>query len=301
MPTRYPGLRRSKSRTPKTPRERDHGRRLPHAVRAIERQKEKAGLLAPLMEFETPEERIQRFNASEARGLLTARDRQAAEWRRARSLLRSLPLEERRRAVEAWNAAPYPTSAEYLLGFLGKRDWERPRMSWEPDWATRLWILPCSETRERDTERLPASRRFRSPLYRLLSLVTGQVQGLTAMVVSAERGLLYSWEQAGAADRSMDAARAALLSGGRWREAARQRLYGLLQGSGRPPFEGVCVTGTEDHQAVVRAWDEAGLFGEAPLLYAEGSEDDQLRASAAWLGIDLSPPEPEPGSQVRLF
>lgn len=83
---------------------RDPRRQIPHARRAIERARVKAGLFADLQTWPTPEERVASVRESAERAHARARGVRARELLAVRARLRELPPAVRRAVILAWNA-----------------------------------------------------------------------------------------------------------------------------------------------------------------------------------------------------
>ena len=95
-------------------------RRLASAKRAIERQRQSWGLFADVM---TPqdaslEERLARIDDECDRFWSQLRRFVAGEWRKGRTVLRSLPAERRAELLAEWQRCNWPGDATYFLDFL---------------------------------------------------------------------------------------------------------------------------------------------------------------------------------------
>ncbi|MFB3816175.1 MAG: hypothetical protein ACE147_00810 [Candidatus Methylomirabilales bacterium] len=96
-------------------------RRLAAARKAIQRERDKAGLFAFELPKVTPEERCKAWDKGADEWWTHLRDFNAKQWREGRRILFAMPAERRRTIVERWNAAPYPGSSEYFLEFMNGR------------------------------------------------------------------------------------------------------------------------------------------------------------------------------------
>lgn len=85
------------------PRPAPSPRRMAAAQKAIERQRQNAGLLADWVVTETAEERIRRIDESTARHFQCMRNADAATWKRARRALYQLPEPTQKRLLIKWN------------------------------------------------------------------------------------------------------------------------------------------------------------------------------------------------------
>ena len=97
-------------------------RRLAHARRTLERERAGWGMFADQMEFETPEERIDRLDADLQDYFQGLRDHNAAMWRRGRRALFCLPPERHQELIQEWNRMHWmPGTCEYFLDFLSHK------------------------------------------------------------------------------------------------------------------------------------------------------------------------------------
>jgi hypothetical protein len=272
------------------PDRRDPHRQLPHARRAIARAREKTGFLADLQTWPTPEERVAAFRENALRGRARARSARAQELIRVRARLRELPPHVRRAVILAWNARTLPGDhlEPFIDRFLRGEITPVPELLLPAD----LLVLGCTAARDPSPERMPARRRFQGETMRFATGGTLLERGLSIVILSAELGLLRTWEGERGNDVlgpngiSMTAARAAELAAES--EAASAFLHAVLVGLGaeeRPPYRKVLVGGSALHQSVVEAWERAGVFRGAPLVYLPTPDPGQCAALASLYGI----------------
>ena len=96
-------------------------RRLAMAKRALEREREKAPLFADEITKEqpTPTERILQLEERAKRMFQRLRNFEACQWKRARKLLRTLPLESQRKFLDYWNNEwNGPHTSEYFADLV---------------------------------------------------------------------------------------------------------------------------------------------------------------------------------------
>lgn len=93
-------------------------KRLKLVARYIEQSRQKMGLFADFTEMPTTEQRIREQTDSYNKWVKEYRQHQAAEWRRARKIVYSLPPEQRNEVLEAWNNSKRPAEPAYLLDYL---------------------------------------------------------------------------------------------------------------------------------------------------------------------------------------
>ncbi|MBW3596954.1 MAG: hypothetical protein KY475_06730 [Planctomycetes bacterium] len=98
-------------------------RRLRAAENALRRERERHPLFADEVAANqpTPEERLAAVEANQVAHWQRIRDHAARTWRAARSILGSLPANEREKLLREWATAPYPPRAEYFADFLWRR------------------------------------------------------------------------------------------------------------------------------------------------------------------------------------
>lgn len=93
--------------------------RIAAAARAIQRERERAGLFVDeLGPRETPEERVARLDQEAAAYWQRLRDGHARAWREARRQLYDLPEEQKRAILDVWQRGVYPATPEYLLDLI---------------------------------------------------------------------------------------------------------------------------------------------------------------------------------------
>lgn len=269
---------------------RDPRRQLPHARRVIARAREKAGFLADLQTWPTPEERVETFRESAARGRARARTARARELRGVRARLRALPTDVRRAVILAWNARRLP--GDHLQSFIGR--FLRGEVTPVPELVlpADLLILGCTAARDPSTAPMPARRRFQSETIRFATGGALLDRGLGIVILCAEMGLLRTWEgerdgqRLGPSGPSMTDAHAMALAGNV--AAASALLHSMLVGRDdeqRPPYRMVLVGGSALHQAVVAAWEKAGVFRGAQIRYLPHPDAEQCAALACHYGI----------------
>lgn len=98
-------------------------RRLASARRKLERQAEALPLFAEQIRAEqpTPEEVVQKADASWKRFVQMDRRHDAERWLTGRRLLRELPAERRAELIAEWNAKKCPAAPHYFMDFLWQR------------------------------------------------------------------------------------------------------------------------------------------------------------------------------------
>jgi len=102
--------------------------RLAAAARAVRREQEAMPLFPELRQFDSVDERIEIVNEEEAGFRTRMRAVRADNWKRARSLRRSLPASTREGVRRIWNGGCQPRDPVYLLSMLreakeGKCPW----------------------------------------------------------------------------------------------------------------------------------------------------------------------------------
>ena len=280
-------------------------RQLRHARRAIERAREKAGLLADLYDFPTPEERVAAVRENARISRAQARSDHARELLAARKRLRELPTDIRRAVLLSWNARHLP--ADYLLGFIDR--FLRGEIPPVPELilSADLLILGCTASRDPSPARMPAWRRFSSHTMRFAGGGSLLGRGLDIVILSGELGLLHCWESErdgrilGADGPTLGSDRAAALAGEPAEAAAF--LHACLVGPGdeeRPPYRRVFVGGGTLHQQVVLAWERADAFRGAAVSYLPLDDTAQRDALAAIFGISLVAPATRPAQLTLL-
>ncbi len=91
-------------------------RRLAAARRALTRQAEAVALFPDLQPTETPQQRCDRFDLEGITMVRRWRDAEAARWRRARRILRTLTTEQRAQVHARFSLNRFmPKTAVYLL------------------------------------------------------------------------------------------------------------------------------------------------------------------------------------------
>lgn len=94
-------------------------RRMAAAQRSIDKDKEQYALFPDLIRFNTPLERIKSMNKIAHDALQTRRNHRAANWIKARKIIRSLPTLQRDGALKYWNhGTQCPADPSTLLDFL---------------------------------------------------------------------------------------------------------------------------------------------------------------------------------------
>lgn len=143
---------------------------------------------------------------------------------------------------------------------------------------------------------MPARRRYVGEAIRFAGGEALLGRGLSVVILSAELGLLYTWEGEragqvlGPLGTTMTRGRAAEMA--QDGAAAGAFLHSHLVGSGeeeRPPYRKVLVGGSTLHQEVVEAWERAGVFRGAEMLYLPEGDPAQRNALAALYGISPAP------------
>lgn len=133
--------------------------RLAAAAKAIQRERDRAGLFVEeLGPKETPEERIARVDIEMAAHWQRMRDWVARRWRSVRKEFYSLPRELRLRIREEWRACGWPGDPAYFAEFLrwqlaGKR-WQYSGSDKEPGQAA--FGEPEAVTQPAGEERQPS-------------------------------------------------------------------------------------------------------------------------------------------------
>ncbi len=274
--------------------ERDPRRQVPHARRAIERARTKAGLFADLQQWPTPEERVAHFRETAERGRLRARSERAHELVRARARIRELPQDVRRAVILAWNARRLP--GEYLLSFIDR--FLRGEITPVPELVlpADLLILGCMSARDPSERRMPVTRRYIGEALRLAGGEALLGRGLSVVILTAELGLLRPWESErdgrilGAVGPVLTPARAAELAADAAHPASF--LHAVIVGPGgeeRPPYRRVLVGGSALHQQVVEAWEHAGVFRGAEVVFLPPCDTAQRDVLAGMYGVVPSP------------
>ena len=268
---------------------RDPQRQIPHACRAIERARAKAGLFADLQEWPTPEQRVASFRESAERARARERSQCARELIRVRARLRELPQHVRRAVIIAWNARTLP--ADHLVGFIDR--FLRGEITPVPELVlpADLLILGCTPVRDPREARMPARRRYIGEALRLAGGDALLGRGLSVAILTAELGLLHTWESErdgrvlGPVGPALTPARAAEMV--REAEAASAFLHAVV-GPGneeRPPYRRVLAGGSALHQEVVEAWVRAGVFRGGEVIFLPPCDAAQRAALAELYGI----------------
>lgn len=282
---------------------RDPRRQIPHARRAIERARAKAGLFADLQEWPTPEERVASFRECAERARARERSACARDLIRVRARLRELPQHVRRAVIVAWNARTLP--ADHLIGFIDR--FLRGEITPVPELVlpADLLILGCTATRDPSETRMPARRRYIGEALRLAGGDALLGRGLSVAILTAELGLLHTWESErdgrvlGPVGPSLTPARAAEMV--QEAEAASAFFHAVIVGPGnevRPPYRRVLVGGSALHQEVVEAWERADVFRGAEVVFLPPCDAAQREALAGLYGI--GPVATARGSPVQL-
>jgi len=96
-------------------------RRLGHAARRLERERQRAGLFAGDV-HETPHGRLARLDAAHCSCVRRLREGDAAAWMRARCLLAAMPQAQASALRREWNGSRWlPGGPEYLLDLIRSR------------------------------------------------------------------------------------------------------------------------------------------------------------------------------------
>ena len=273
---------------------RDPRRQIPHARRAIDRARAKAGLFADLQEWPTPEERVASVRENAARARARDRAKRARELIRVRARLRELPQHVRRAAILAWNARNLP--GDHLIGFIDR--FLRGEVTPAPELVlpADLLILGCTPARDPSEARIPARRRYIGEALRLAGGDALLGRGLSVVILTAELGLLHTWESArggrvlGPVGPALTPARAAELAGDA--AGAGAFLHAIIVGPGReerPPYRRVLVGGSALHQEVVEAWERAGVFRGSGVVFLPPCDAAQREALADMYGVVPGP------------
>jgi hypothetical protein len=93
-------------------------RRVAAAKRSVQAEKDRYPLFPELRTYQTVEERLDAMQEHRITWWQEQRDMQAASWRRARALLRSLPEGPRKGIMLHWQKGVYPGDPVYLLGMI---------------------------------------------------------------------------------------------------------------------------------------------------------------------------------------
>jgi hypothetical protein len=92
-----------------------NNRRLSAARRAIQKQRDREGMFADALTFDTPEDRIARTDAGHIQAFYRERARRAEAWREARRRLRHIQDGWRRYIVATFNTSGMPKEPAYLM------------------------------------------------------------------------------------------------------------------------------------------------------------------------------------------
>ncbi len=99
----------------------DPKRSLAAAGRHIEKERAKVPLFADQLEFDTPEQRVERLEESKRRWTAEFRQHVAQTWRECRRALNRLPKKKRLALRREWDDRGWlPASCEYFADFLRK-------------------------------------------------------------------------------------------------------------------------------------------------------------------------------------
>lgn len=115
-------------RYPKCDRGTASPQRVAAAKRAVERDRENCGLFPEMMVHKTVEERLEAVLDGRVTWWRQMRNVVAADWRRARKLVRELPETSRRGLLRYWQTGAFPCQPCYLLTMVHM--WRQGRCWW---------------------------------------------------------------------------------------------------------------------------------------------------------------------------